>query len=248
MSDIRSQYRFFLDPTSVSAGQVSFPAGISNQITRVLRLSRGAEVLVLDGSGRELVVELDVVGSLSTGHVSEERMNQAEPNAAVHVFPAVLRAKRLELVFQKCTEVGAASFTMVECERSMSDAPSASRLDRFHEIVREAAEQSGRGRVPVLNGVRHLTEALRNAPALPLIFSGGGDSDLTAAQLLPVLARCGCSSVSIFTGPEGGFSPQELQAAWEQGHPIVSLGPRTLRAETAAIVATALALHHLEKE
>jgi 16S rRNA (uracil1498-N3)-methyltransferase len=247
VSEPRSQFRFFLEPGRLSNAVVRFPRDVSHQIAHVLRLQPGQEVIVLDGSGQEYVVELEMTGAEASGHVVKSRPTTAEPKTHVQLFPAVLKARKLELVLQKCTEIGAGSFRPLVCERSVAEEPGRDRVRRFDDIVREAAEQSGRGRIPRVEEAIQFQDGIETAPAGSLIFSNRDSESGARPQPLEAVIRGGSAeTVSIFTGPEGGFTDNEIGMALAQGHKLVSLGPRTLRAETAAIVATALVLHHLE--
>jgi 16S rRNA (uracil1498-N3)-methyltransferase len=161
------------------------------------------------------------------------------------VYVAILKARKLEMVFQKCTEIGAASITPVRCERSVAEPPSVERSLRFETIVREAAEQSGRGLLPTVGRTLELADAFERAPARSLVLateSSGG----RGREIEEVLSS-NETSVGVFTGPEGGFTAREIDLAETHGHALVSLGPRVLRAETAAIVATALVIHAVER-
>ena len=243
----RSQFRFFIEPDRLSNASVRFPRNVSHQIAHVLRLQPGQEVIVLDGSGQEYVVELEMTGTEASGRVIESRPSTAESKTHLQLFPAVLKARKLELVLQKCTEIGAGSFRPLVCERSVAEEPGRDRVRRFDNIVREAAEQSGRGRIPRVEDAIPFQDGIETARAGSLIFSNRDSDYGTPRPLAGVMpAVLSAETVSIFTGPEGGFTDNEIGMALAQGHKLVSLGPRTLRAETAAIVATALVLHHLE--
>jgi 16S rRNA (uracil1498-N3)-methyltransferase len=121
--------------------------------------------------------------------------------------------------------------------------PDATRAARWTAILREAAEQSGRGIVPSLLPTLSLTEALATAEgARVMAFEGERRSTLreALADRPP--------TISLFIGPEGGFAPEEVACATDAGARLVTLGPRTLRAETAAVVLAALALYETESD
>jgi 16S rRNA (uracil1498-N3)-methyltransferase len=211
-------------------------------------LRDGDTVIALDGSGTEHLVLLIKGERGVTGEILDSCANAAEPRVAVHSFPALLKAKKLELVMQKCTEVGCASITPVSCRYSAAESPSAERVRRFSDIVREAAEQSGRGRLPAMSPALSFRSAVLSAPPRSLVFSRTEPAESAARSetLDAALAGHRAEPIGIFTGPEGGFSGEEIAFAAERGHRVVTLGPRALRAETAAIVAVALVLHLLD--
>ena len=241
----RNQFRFFLDPQCFVAGKVEFPDDTAHQIRRVFRLQVGDRVIAIDNQGVELLVELIGVGEDVTGRVIERRSNVAEPRIQVHLYAAVTKAKKLELVVQKCTEIGIASVTPVLCTRSIAGSPGELRGERLREIAREAAEQSGRGRIPAVMPATSFAQALSSASVPSLLFSGAANAH-RLRTIEDALRGFEIESVGVFVGPEGGFTDSEIDLAQADGLSIVSLGPRTLRAETAAIVASALILHFLE--
>ena len=120
----------------------------------------------------------------------------------------------------------------------------APRLDRWRAIAREAAEQSGRTRVPSVDGVIPFKEALARAKGGVGLIAWEEESELLLSSELSRLLDAG--AVTLFIGPEGGFSAEEVAEARKGGVISVSLGPRTLRTETAAIAASALIIYTLE--
>lgn len=233
-------HRFFLPAGSVRAGQVLFPAETSRQIERVLRLKPGDRVLVLDDSGIEYTVSLYSVGRTTTGSIESTCQNQAEPKTPLMLYQGLLKGSKLELILQKCTEVGVSRFVPVVTARAVPTDPSVSRQGRFETIVREAAEQSRRGRIPQIGGVIRLQDALIEATAAgPTAFLWEEEAGLRL-QNLPWSDDA--TTLSLFVGPEGGFTVDEADAARRAGAYTATLGPRILRAETAAIVGSALLL------
>jgi 16S rRNA (uracil1498-N3)-methyltransferase len=172
--------------------------------------------------------------------LDELRQNLAEPKTALTLYQGLLKGSKLELVLQKCTEVGVSRFVPVVTARAVPEAPSVSRQERFETIVREAAEQSRRGRIPHIGGVIRLQDALIGATAAgPTVFLWEEEAGL---RLEDLPWSDDVNTLSLFVGPEGGFTADEADAARTAGAYSVTLGPRILRAETAAIVGSALLL------
>lgn len=239
--------RFFLSPDCFSPELIRFDGETSHQIKRVLRLKSGDEVIALDGCGWEYSVQLTQVGGAGVeGRILSSRQTTAEPKTHLTLLVGLTQREKFEWVLQKCTEIGAAAFTPVITSRSLvQDIRSAEqKTERWQMILKEAAEQSGRGRIPMLNPpVLYLQalEQLRNFD-LGLVAS-------EAEQKTPVTAaikRFQGESLGVLIGPEGGLTVDEIQRAQKAGIRPVSLGPRILRMETAAIVAAALILHGLK--
>jgi 16S rRNA (uracil1498-N3)-methyltransferase len=195
-------------------------------LARSLRARPGEEIQVVDPAGFMLTVRLDSVSpSRVAGTIIAEQVHQPEPARHVVVAISHLPAVSLELVLSRCTEVGAGAFHIVQAERSVARG---ARSERWQTIAREAAMLAGRLRVPLVAGPSPLDEVVRESPS-PVMLVPGARTSL--AGMLPQ------GEVTLLIGPEGGWTDREL--ATVSSH--AGLGPRNLRADTAAIVATAIA-------
>lgn len=253
-------HRFFVSPQTLigvtKGSPISIEGEVAQQISRVLRMRPGDEVLLLDGRGYEYRVGLLEVGKEEIrGEALGKKAVKTEPAHAVDLYLSLLnKPDKFEWALQKCTELGAARFAPVMAERSVAGSPAEGKYERWERIIREAAEQSGRGVIPPLEEAVPLEQALAAEEArldeaegrshLALIPALGADMSLPNA--LNELEGEG-GTVSIFIGPEGGFTDDELQAADEHGILLVSLGPRTLRAETAAVAALTIVMYELDE-
>jgi 16S rRNA (uracil1498-N3)-methyltransferase len=235
-------HRFFLPRERFDAGRVTFPPDVSRQLDRVLRLRSGDRVTALDGSGSEFTVRLDATGSMATGVVEERRENDAEPRLRLVLYQALLKGQKLEWVLQKGTEIGVSRFVPVATERSLPASVTPSRIRRYNDIVREAAEQSRRGKLPPIEQTSDLESAVRRSAIEGLIVFLWEEERTTRLSDI-ALTQVG-AGVSLFVGPEGGFTEEEVALARGAGATICTLGKRVLRAETAAIVGASLLLSH----
>ena len=187
----------------------------------------GEEIEVIDPDGFLLTVRLDHVSPERVeGDVVSERVHQPEPVAHITVAVANLPAPALELVLSRCTEVGAFAFHVVQAERSVARG---AKTERWNTICREAAMLAGRLRVPPVAGPTPLDEVL-SAAAHPVMLVRGAATDL--ADLHEP------RDLTLLVGPEGGWSEREEALAITKA----GLGPRNLRAETAAIAGLSVAL------
>lgn len=239
--------RFFLTDSCLTPGELVDLSPLAHQLRAVLRMAPGDEILLLDDSGWAFPTRIDdLTRSRAAGSVLGREFVETEPPARLTLYQCGLKGERFEWVLQKGTELGVTRFVPVISSRTVvRPAPKLLRkYDRWRGIIREAAEQSGRGRLPELadpldwqaavataQGVRLLPweEARRAAPGI--------DSALAAAALP--------EPVCLLIGPEGGISQEEADAALACGWQAVSLGPRVLRAETGAVVGVALVLQAL---
>lgn len=245
-------HRFFVPANAIQNQRVRFPDHVVHQIGRVLRMRQGDRVVVLDDSGWERVVVLRRITRNSVeGEVVDKRLASGEPRVKITLYQSMLKKSNFELVLQKCTELGVVGFVPMITARtvvgSLGDI-SDSRWERWQRIITEAAEQSRRGRRPPLGDTQMLDHALSQAQRRggTLLIPWEEEATHSLQQVLrPDEAGDRPFSVSIFIGPEGGFEEQEVARAKDASAIPVSLGPRILRAETAAIAVTAAVLYEL---
>jgi 16S rRNA (uracil1498-N3)-methyltransferase len=199
----------------------------ARHLARSLRARAGEEIEVLDLAGFMLTVRLDHVSpSRVEGTVVSQRPHKPEPQAHVTIAIANLPAPALELVLSRCTEAGAYAFVVFQADRSVGRSD---KLGRWNTITREAAMLAGRLLIPEVS-VASSAEAAIGAEDFPVMLQRDSPqrlADLTSPR-----------DVTLFVGPEGGWSEREL----DLGEKVASLGPRNLRAETAALVGLAIAL------
>lgn len=235
-------HHFVVSHDQIDSETIYFSPAQSHQIARVLRLRDGDEVVALDGLGTQYRVALDVDGKTARGRITGAATECHEPRLRVTLLAAPPRGDRWEWLLQKCTEVGVARFVPLVTRYSQPGAGAVK--PRHYEIVREAAEQCRRLLVPEIAAPRTLESALREAApeAATILLWEAADGPALLEVLHPLLER-GLSEVRLIVGPEGGLPPHEVALAREYGAAVASLGPLILRAETAAVVACALALN-----
>ncbi len=230
-------HRFFVSPTAVRGNQVHFSPDQARQFRSVLRMREGEQVLVLDGRGLSHLVELIHLGKKSAlGRVLETSSAGGEPAGDLILYQAILRSERFEWVLQKGVELGVTIFRPMLTRRTVRRAPGDAKWKRWRLIILEAAEQSGRGRLPLLEDPISFDDAIVSAQGLALLPTVYASDP--ARQVLTTASW----PVTLFVGPEGGFDPQEVELARTSGVHPVSLGPRILRTETAAIALITLAM------
>ena len=237
-------HRFFVDPKCFSGNRIILPADTAHQIRNVLRLRVDAPILVLDNSGAEFEVVLRQVDRQQVvGEAVAKRPSPNEPTVHLTLYQALMKRDKFEWVLQKGTEIGVSEFVPIVTQRSLVQDIDikANKQARWHKILTEAAEQSRRGRIPELHPPQTLAQALENHPAHPGLIAWEEETSLTLRGAL-----VGASHISLFIGPEGGFAAEEVEAAQAAGIQSITLGKRILRAETAALVASALVLHELD--
>lgn len=243
-------HRFFLLNTPLALGQPVDLSPLAHQLSAVLRVSVGARIELLDGQDsayETAITQLD--RKQARGQIVTQRTLRAEPAIALTLYQCSLKADKFEWVLQKGTELGVARFVPVISERSVVRPAAAllKKYDRWETIIREAAEQSGRGRLPELLAPLTWAEATQHAAGLRLLPWEEALNRQPLRQALQALdAAAAPAAVSLCIGPEGGIAPEEAQVAHATGWQLVSLGQRVLRAETAAIASVALVVDFID--
>ncbi|MHB0998700.1 MAG: RsmE family RNA methyltransferase [Armatimonadota bacterium] len=238
-------HRFYLPPNQIIDGITHFSDDQRKQIRNVLRLHAGDTVAVFDGSSLEYDVELR---SDETGRITNTRELHTEPGVRITLVQSLPKGEKLEFILQKGTEIGISSFLIITTRRSVPTISAdklPKRLDRWRSIVKEAAEQSGRARVPDVDGIFKLKDALAHVKGEAKgLIAWEEEKEISLPSLMSDLS--GSKEIFLFIGPEGGFDPEEVSLASNSGAAPVSLGPRILRTETAAIVGSALLIYGID--
>ena len=240
-------HRFFISPELIQGNQVFFPADLAHQLQRVLRVRVGEHVMILDNKGVAYEVEVSrYERRAAQGTVVTTAKAEGDPVTRITLYVALMKGKKIEFVLQKGTELGVARFvpmvtrrSVVSSLRDLNDV----RLDRWEAIVREAAEQSGRALLPTVSEPVMLEAALSEAReqesfALMAWEEAHGLTLRKALEPRP-------AHIALFIGPEGGFDASEARQAEAYGVKVITLGPRILRAETAALAVVTATLYEM---
>jgi 16S rRNA (uracil1498-N3)-methyltransferase len=218
----------------------------ARHLNDVLRLRVGDECFVFDGTGKEFRCLVAVQSRDVTQLDILEKMDppSSESPLSITLAVALLKGEKFDLVVQKATELGVTEIVPVSTRhadiqlRDKGDA--AKRVMRWQRIALEAAKQSGRAVVPVVAEPKDLGVLIETAkPSFRIMFSEKSGSQLNSISTV----ASADNSVLVLVGPEGGWADEEVALALESNWQVVTLGGRTLRAETAAIVAVTLVQH-----
>jgi 16S rRNA (uracil1498-N3)-methyltransferase len=250
-------HRFFIEPTLLShtALPIRLPDKLAHQVRDVLHLAVGEQLILLDNSGDEYLARVTKTGRDGVDVFIEERLTRkSEGNIRLVLCQGLLKSARFEWILEKGTELGVSTFIPTLCRRSMAGLEDAgpAKLQRWQRIVQEATEQCGRTLLPQLLAIRPLIHALNDLPADSLaLMPWEEEHNLSLRSALQTFRAATppeeIQTVVLFIGPEGGLLPDEVQLAQRHGVQAVSLGPRILRAETAALSAVANILYELEQ-
>ena len=238
--------RFFMAGTNLAGGR-AYIRGKDAEHVRVLRLRPGEDVVICDGAGTDY--RCRIVSSLSDeveAEVVEVVPCRGEPSVAVTVYAGLPKGERADFLIQKCVEAGAGRIVFFDCERCVAKLDGRSvdkKLERFNRISQSAAEQSGRGIIPPVEYIHDYVEMLDSAlkaDACLFMYETGEDR----APLREAIEAAGdFKSISLITGPEGGFSLAEARLAKGAGAVLCSMGERIFRCETAPVVAVTAVMY-----
>ena len=212
-------HRFFIDQDLITENlEITLPEEISHQITQVLRLKNNENLILLDNTGFEYLVNItDLHKKHTICEIIEKRKNENEPETKVHLFMALIARDNFELTLQKSVELGISQITPILTERTQFDRKFAeSKYERWQKIMKEAAEQSERGIIPQINPILNFDFALKQAKenGFSLI---AWEKEPTTHSVTTILQRHpqphrGSALkkpheiLNIFIGPEGGFT------------------------------------------
>lgn len=239
----------------------------AEHIARVLRLTVGQAVIICDGHAFDYEARLVHVSPRSVrARITSVEPSVAEPQLSLTLVQGIAKGSKMDLIIQKAVEVGVTRIIPVLTERTvvrLDGTKADSRVERWQRIAYEAAKQSGRGRVPAVQSI-HAWADLWQRDDLGFIIvpweEEGAAGLLQTVQKADLSAEAECSddphgergdepandvgicALTIVIGPEGGLTAEEIALAKRRGAHSVTLGPRILRTETAAIVASALVL------
>lgn len=231
--------RFFVAPftgdTAIVTGQDA------HHIARVLRMRVGEDLLLCDGGGTDYGCRIT---SLTDGEVQAQVLyrtpTESEPTVQVTLYQGLPKSEKMDLIVQKCVEIGVTRIVPVGMARSivkLNAAEGAKKQARWQKIAASAAEQSGRGIVPEVAApisFKQLLAAVEGEHTVTF-YEGGG-------RPLAELVDTATESVSLVIGPEGGFEAEEIERLRAAGAHVATLGKRILRCETAPLVALSVVM------
>ena len=222
--------RFFINENLKVGNTIVSDSDFINQAKNVLRLKAGDKLILCDGNSNEAIAEIVNLNKESAElKILESYKNKNEPEKHVVLYCSVLKKENFEWAVQKAVEIGVKEITPIITARTVKLGLNRERLEK---IIKEAAEQSGRGILPKLNEAIDFDEALKSAKEneLSLFFQAG----------YPPLGHSMSKfeKIGIFVGPEGGWDEEEIKTAQINNFTFAGLSKTILRAETAAVIAS----------
>ncbi len=212
-------------------------------IVKSLRMHIGEELIVCNKNGTDyhcIIESLDLNEVILK--VFKKELTLTEPNIRLTLYMALPKSDKMELIIQKCVELGVSRIVPTLTSRCISrpdEKTMSKKIERYQKIAYEAAKQSGRGIIPEISDKLNFKEAIKMASKddVSMIFYENGGNDIKS------FLKDYPKTISIFVGAEGGFDISEISFAKECGVLPATLGPRILRCETAPITATSIIMY-----
>ncbi len=246
---------FFVPPVQVEEKEIVILGSDVNHMKHVLRMRPGERVTVSDGNNCRYLCEIrryetGDAGEKTVLSVLEKIEEDMELKSRLVLFQGLPKQDKMELIVQKAVERGVNQIVPAATRRTvvkLDDRKAKKKRERWQEIARNAAKQSGRGIIPLVSEVVNFPDALEMAGNLDVIlipYELAEDMQRTKEVIAQIQPG---QSVGIFIGPEGGFEKAEVEDALRMGAHAITLGKRILRTETAGLAVLSVLMFHLEE-
>lgn len=236
------EYRFYVPLENIKGDIVEINGDEHNHLSKVLRLVVGDKITVLCNDGNiRLCIITDVGKKASTAQILETKKEQ-DTFANVTVFQALIKSDKLDMIVQKCTELGVREFIPFESEFcAVQD--KGNKIDRLNRIVLASCKQCGRASSMIVNKTISFKQLVDGLVKYDLVVFAYENEQKSAKEVLSKLSKD--SKIAVIVGCEGGFSQTEADMLLQHDVSPVSLGKLILRAETACIALTSVIMYEL---
>lgn len=242
--------KFFVKNNQIEDKTINIIGTDVNHIVNVLRLKIDDKIQVCNednGINYESKI-IEINKETIKCEILEKINSNAEANVHINIMQGLPKAEKMELIIQKCTELGVKEITPVEMERCIVklDGKSANKKqERWQKIAEVAAKQSGRDKIPQINNVTNIKNICKMLEDYDIVLVPyENEKNTTLKEVLAKLPKEDLK-IAIVIGPEGGFEEKEIKMLEQNGYKIVTLGNRILRTETVAIAMTSVILYEL---
>lgn len=241
--------KFFVEQSDIEDEYVYLHDDNANHITNVLRLKSGDEIEISSGDGFDYLCELY---EFSEEKVSAKILdcvgNESEPNVKITLYQGIPKSEKMELIIQKCVELGIDKIVPVSTDRSIVklNGKEEKKISRWNKISESASKQSKRGKIPIVEKVLSFQKAVEDAKLNNINIIPYEKEQKNSLKNLCKTLESNTKRIGVFIGPEGGFSDKEVNLAIDNDIIPVTLGKRILRTETAGFVTTTILLYELE--
>lgn len=242
-------FNFFAKENADPSGRFYITDTDFNHIKNVLRMKQGDEFLVSYEGASHLCTLEEISEGQATAKIITENYQSTELPIFIHLFQGLPKADKMELIIQKCTELGMSEITPVEMSRcvvKLEEKKKKSKTERWQAIAESAAKQSKRNLVPTVNTPLSFANVIKAAENFDLFLVPYENEDGMKATADCLSKIKSGMKIGVLIGPEGGFDDKEIELCRQKGFSSISLGKRILRTETAAITSTAMLMLYSE--
>lgn len=240
--------KYFTEPENIKDGFIEISSDEAKHILNVMRMETGDTLTICDGQSNDYLCRICETGkNYLKAEIEKTTTSESEPKTKITLYQGLPKSDKMELIIQKCVEIGICRIVPVITERAVvkieKGAKEDKKTERWQKISESAAKQSGRGIIPTVERPMKfkdaIEEAVKNGEA---IIPYENEKDRGFKEFVK---NSKAENIGIFIGPEGGFDTKEIEFAVENGVMSVTLGKRILRTETAGIVTSAIVLYEL---
>lgn len=239
--------KFFVEKQFIKDNEIVLQGENKDHIIRVLRLKEGDNIEVSNCSGYEYICIIkQILEDKIIATIIDFFGNESEPKVKITLYQALPKSEKMELIIQKCVELGIYEIVPVKTDRTIAkiDKKENKKIDRWNKISESASKQSKRGIIPKVSNLLTFEQAIQQAKQNDISFIPYEKE--TKNSIKNIIKKFTGNSIAIFIGPEGGFSDREIKIAIQNEVIPLTLGKRILRTETAGFITTAILLYELE--
>lgn len=243
--------KFFIEANQMQENKITLLGKDVNHIANVLRKKVGDEINICNISTSEnFLCQIEEIDKdFITCKKQKVVQTDTEPNTEITIFQGLPKAEKMELIIQKCTELGAKYFVPVQMERcvvKLDSKSQAKKIERWNKIAETAAKQSGRNFIPKVENLINLQNLLNLIQKYDIVLLAyENEENFTFKEAIQTLKNRDNLKVGIIIGPEGGIDIKEVKQLEEMGAKIITLGKRILRTETVALAMTSIIMYEL---
>lgn len=241
-------HRFFINKDNIINNEIIIKDDEVKHIKNSLRLNEDDIITVCDGEKKEYKVKISEISKdYVKGIIIDDYIIKSESNIDIVLYQGLPKSSKMDLIIQKCTELGVAKIVPVITSRTVvkiSDRKKElKKVDRWAKIAKEASKQSKRGKIPIVEDIISFSEMLNNLCNEENIIVPYENENKTGIK--QILTNTKGRKINIIIGPEGGFEDEEINELKKLNAKIVTLGPRILRTETAGFTAITIVMYEL---
>lgn len=244
--------KFFVTKNQINTEEISIIGEDVNHIANVLRKQVGDELNICNiATSDNFLCQITEISKESIKcKILKKKESSTEPKTEITIFQGLPKAEKMELIIQKCTELGVKEFVPVEMERCVAKLDSKQeikKIERWQKIAETAAKQSGRDTIPQVKNLINLKKLVFLLPKYDIVLLAyENEKEYTLKQALANLKNKNNLKIGIIIGPEGGIDYKEVEELEKSGAIKITLGRRILRTETVGISMASIILYELE--